>query len=52
MHHLKDIEILDWSDSNYEGKAIKMGAGVQAYEAMAAARDVGLVTIGGEVCCL
>lgn len=47
-HHLKDIEFVDWADENYEGKAIKMGAGVQAFEAMEAARDVGLVTVGGE----
>ncbi|PMD28796.1 FAD-binding domain-containing protein [Hyaloscypha variabilis F] len=47
-HYLKDIEFLDWSDQNYKGKAIKMGAGVQGYEAMAAAGAQGLVAVGGE----
>ncbi|KAG0648444.1 FAD-linked oxidoreductase ZEB1 [Hyphodiscus hymeniophilus] len=47
-HYLKDIEFLNWSDSNYKGKAIKMGAGVQGYEAMEAAQTQGLVAIGGE----
>lgn len=28
-HHLKDIDFLDWSDANYTGKAVKVGAGVQ-----------------------
>jgi FAD/FMN-containing dehydrogenase len=39
---------LHWSDQNYKGKAIKIGAGVQAYEAMAAARAQDLVVVGGE----
>ncbi|PVH85595.1 FAD/FMN-containing dehydrogenase [Cadophora sp. DSE1049] len=47
-HHLKDIDFLDWSDSNYEGKAIKMGAGVQGFEAIAAGHRHGLVPITGE----
>ncbi|KAH7393290.1 hypothetical protein BKA64DRAFT_625385 [Cadophora sp. MPI-SDFR-AT-0126] len=47
-HYLKDIEVLDWSDSNYEGKAIKMGAGVQGFEALATAHEHGLVPITGE----
>jgi len=47
-HHLKDIDFLEWSSSNYEGKAIKMGAGVQGFEAMAAAHEQGLVPITGE----
>jgi FAD/FMN-containing dehydrogenase len=47
-HYLKDIEFLDWSEENYKGKAIKMGAGVQAYEAIEAAQVQGLVAIGGE----
>jgi len=47
-HYLKDIEFLHWSDQNHKGKAIKMGAGVQAYEAMAAARAQDLVVVGGE----
>ena len=47
-HDLKDIEFLNWSDENYNGKAIKMGAGVQGYEAMEAAQAEGLVIVGGE----
>jgi FAD/FMN-containing dehydrogenase len=47
-HYLKGIEFFNWSDENYNGKAIKMGAGVQGYEAMAAAQAQGLVAIGGE----
>ena len=47
-HHLKDIEFLNWSDEHYNGKAIKMGAGVQGYEAMEAAQAEGLVIVGGE----
>ena len=47
-HYLKDIEFSDWSDKHYKGKAIKMGAGVQGFEAMAAAAAQGLVSVGGE----
>ncbi|KAF9631087.1 putative fad fmn-containing isoamyl alcohol oxidase protein [Lasiodiplodia theobromae] len=47
MHHLKDIEIIDYSDAHYTGKAIKIGAGVQAGQAADAADAQGLVTIGG-----
>lgn len=47
-HYLKSTEILDWKDPYYTGKAIRMGAGVQGYEAMAAAKAKGLVVLGGE----
>lgn len=47
-HYLKNISILDWSDQHYTGKAIKVGAGVQGYEAIEAAAAQGLVQIGGE----
>jgi FAD/FMN-containing dehydrogenase len=47
-HHLKSIDIFDWNDSSYSGKAIKMGAGVVGFEAMAAAKAEGLVPVGGE----
>lgn len=36
-HNLKDISLLEWSDANYTGKALKMGAGVQGYDAVEAA---------------
>lgn len=47
-HNLKDIEFFDWSDQYYTGKAIKMGAGVQGFEANAAAYDEGLQIVSGE----
>jgi hypothetical protein len=33
---------------DYTGAAFKLGAGVQGFEIMAAARDKGLVVVGGE----
>lgn len=47
-HYLKDIEFLDWSDANYTGQAVKVGAGVQGYEILAATKARGLVAVGGE----
>ncbi|KAI1441335.1 FAD-binding domain-containing protein [Annulohypoxylon stygium] len=48
LHHLKGTQILDWDDSNYKGKALKVGAGVLGYEALAAAHTAGLVVLTGE----
>ncbi|KAL4898678.1 hypothetical protein BDV59DRAFT_167331 [Aspergillus ambiguus] len=47
-HHLKDIEINDYRDQYYQGKAIKMAAGVQGIEAYEAADEEGLEVVGGE----
>ena len=47
-HHLKTIEFLDYQSPHYKGPAIKMGAGVQAFEAYAAADQRGLAVVGGE----
>ena len=47
-HYLKDIEIMDYSSPSYQGKAMRMGAGVQGFEAYAAANASGLVVVGGE----
>jgi hypothetical protein len=48
-HHLKDItHVPAYKGSGYSGSAFKFGAGVQGFEAMAAARDQGLVVVGGE----
>lgn len=47
-HHLKDIRIFDYHDAHYTGKAMKMGAGVQAFEAYEAADKHGLAIVGGE----
>lgn len=46
-HHLKDISLVDYSSSYYVGKALKLGAGVQTYEAYQAAAAAGLVVVGG-----
>lgn len=48
MHHLKDIAINDFSSKYYNGKAMKMGAGVQGIEAYTAAHNQGLEVVGGE----
>lgn len=47
-HYLKDIEFLDWSDASYTGQAVKVGAGVQGYEILAATKARHLVVVGGE----
>ncbi|KAL5335536.1 hypothetical protein BJX70DRAFT_374964 [Aspergillus crustosus] len=47
-HNLKTIEIKDWSDSHYTGKAIRLGSGVQGIEAYTAADAQGLEVVGGE----
>lgn len=47
-HHLKEITVLDYETPRYTGKAMKMGAGVQAFEAYEAAHKQNLVIVGGE----
>ncbi|KAF7530371.1 hypothetical protein PCG10_003742 [Penicillium crustosum] len=47
MHYMKDISIVDYVSSHYSGKAMKMGAGVQSFEASEAAYKAGLVVVGG-----
>ncbi|KAK8062544.1 hypothetical protein PG997_014641 [Apiospora hydei] len=47
-HHMKDISVLDYKSQGYNGKALKMGAGVQVQEALAAAHAEGLVVPGGQ----
>ncbi|KAJ7194348.1 hypothetical protein GGX14DRAFT_552786 [Mycena pura] len=47
-HYLKDIEVTDWADASYTGKALKVGAGVQGFEAIEAAAAAGLVVVTGE----
>jgi hypothetical protein len=46
-HNLKSIEFFDYSSKHYNGGAIKMGAGVQAFEAYHAAHSHGLRVVGG-----
>jgi hypothetical protein len=47
-HNLKDLEIHDYKDSHYSGKAITMGAGVQGFEAYELADASGYQVVGGE----
>ncbi|KAI0155193.1 FAD binding domain-containing protein [Xylariaceae sp. FL1272] len=48
-HNLKDIRFYeDYEEGPYQGPAFKMGAGVQAFEAYAAARDANVTIVGGE----
>ncbi|KAL6898909.1 hypothetical protein GGI43DRAFT_72493 [Trichoderma evansii] len=47
-HHLKDTEILDWDDQFYTGKALKVGAGIQGFEALEAAHAGNLIVVTGE----
>jgi FAD/FMN-containing dehydrogenase len=46
-HNLKSISFRNYSSPHYTGPAITLGAGVQAYEAYAAAADHGLRVTGG-----
>jgi len=46
-HNMKQISFLNYKSTLYTGKALKMGAGVQAFEAFAAARAQNLVIVGG-----
>ncbi|EKV09932.1 FAD linked oxidase, N-terminal [Penicillium digitatum] len=47
VHFMKEISIVDYVSSHYSGKAMKMGAGVQSFEASGAAYKAGLVVVGG-----
>jgi hypothetical protein len=46
-HNVKDIQVINYSSSNYTGNAIKVGAGVQNFEAQAVAHAHGLTVVGG-----
>ncbi|PLB50868.1 FAD/FMN-containing dehydrogenase [Aspergillus steynii IBT 23096] len=46
-HHLKEINFFDYQSPGYSGKAVKVGAGVQIFEANAAASEQNLVVVGG-----
>ena len=46
--YLKDINFLDYDKPYYKGKAMKMGAGVQGFEAYEAADKNGFAVVGGE----
>lgn len=47
-HHLKKIGFFDYNGPYYAGKAIKMGGGVQGFEAYRAANEIGLAVTGGQ----
>ena len=48
-HHLKEIDYIeDYQSSSYQGPAVKMGAGVQAYEIYEKANELGFTVVGGE----
>ncbi|KAJ5380616.1 FAD-linked oxidoreductase sor8 [Penicillium cataractarum] len=47
MHHLKDTKFLDYSSDSYSGPALRLGAGVQGFEGMAAAHAQNKVILAG-----
>ena len=47
-HELKETKVVDWEDDHYKGKALQVGAGVQGFEALDAAKGSGLVVVTGE----
>ncbi|ETS76420.1 hypothetical protein PFICI_11807 [Pestalotiopsis fici W106-1] len=47
-HHIKDKSILDYHSAVYTGKAMKVGAGVQAAEAQSLAKSSGYVMVEGD----
>lgn len=46
-HRMKGIQVINYTGCNYKGKALKIGAGVQVFEAQAAAHANGLVVVSG-----
>ncbi|KAF7892007.1 hypothetical protein EAF00_008309 [Botryotinia globosa] len=46
-HNLKDISFLNYTSTNYTGPAVKVGAGVQFFEAYKIAAENGLRVVGG-----
>lgn len=47
-HNLKSIKFFNYTSNKYTGPVIKMGAGVQAWEAYEAADKAGLHVVGGD----
>ncbi|KAK8072113.1 FAD binding domain-containingprotein [Apiospora saccharicola] len=47
-HYLKDVQIVDWDDDAFKGKAFRVGAGIQGFEILNAAAREGLVVLTGE----
>jgi FAD/FMN-containing dehydrogenase len=46
-HNIKSVTTLDYSSKYYTGKAIRVGAGTQFFELYSAAKNAGLVVVGG-----
>lgn len=46
-HHMRSMKIFDYRSSTYNGKAMKVGAGVQATDAYRYAHNRSLVVVGG-----
>lgn len=47
-HYMKDIELIEsYSSAGYQGPAIKVGAGVESFEAFNFASSHGLMVVGG-----
>lgn len=47
-HNLKERTLLDYDSAAYTGKAIKLGAGVQSFEAQELANENGFVMVTGD----
>lgn len=47
MHHLKSMGVIDWNDDTYNGKALKLSAGVQGFEVLDFASRYGLTAVVG-----
>ncbi|KAK2008927.1 FAD binding domain-containing protein [Colletotrichum eremochloae] len=47
-HSMNSAEIVDWNTAAYQGKAVKVGAGVKGYEVMELAHNAGLAVVSGE----
>ncbi|KAK2053783.1 FAD binding domain-containing protein [Colletotrichum caudatum] len=47
-HHMDSAEVVDWNTAAYQGKAVKVGAGVQGFQVMEVAHNAGLAVVGGE----
>jgi FAD/FMN-containing dehydrogenase len=47
-HHLRGVDVKDWHDDGYKDRAIRIGAGTQGFEILAATQKAGLVGVTGE----
>ncbi|KAJ5613663.1 hypothetical protein N7528_007317 [Penicillium herquei] len=48
-HNLKEIEYIEnYNGASYQGAAVKMGAGIQAFEIYEKAEELGFTAVGGE----